>query len=171
MAQPAEGTFPPYFRKYIALVKQADIAEAFAEQQHLIDHFFDEIPEDETEYAYAPDKWTIKVLLQHIIDTERILNYRALCIARHEKQSLPGFEEDDYAYNSQANHRKWNSLIAELKIVRQSTIALYQSLPPDAVENSGKSNGLPVAVNALAFITVGHIYHHINIIKERYLTA
>lgn len=169
MAKPIEGSFPEFFSRYIKLVPEESLAEAFAAQQTFIDHFFKDIPTDKTTFAYAPGKWTIKVLLQHIMDAERIFNYRALSIARGETQPLPGFEEDDYAKNSGADLRDWGSMVEELKHLRQSTIILYDTFPPGALQNTGVSNGREISVNALGFITIGHVYHHINIIKERYL--
>ncbi|HRE65037.1 MAG TPA: DinB family protein, partial [Ferruginibacter sp.] len=104
-----------------------------------------------------------------IIDTERIFNFRALCFARNESKNIPGFEEDDYAANSHANERSWDSLCEELALVRQSTLALFNSFNEADFLKSGSANNKPVTVLALGFMTIGHIYHHINIINERYL--
>jgi hypothetical protein len=169
MSKPVEGSYPAFFQNYIKLVPQDDLAEVFAAQQHLIDQFFADIPEEKTNYGYAPGKWSLKVLLQHIIDAERVFNYRALCIARGEQQSLPGFEEDDYAASSKATLRGWHELVEELKIVRQATVLLFKSFPPNSLDNVGLANGKTITVNALGYITAGHVYHHVNIVKERYL--
>jgi len=169
MPKPTEGTFPPFFSTYTNKVQEDDVAAAFKNQQELVETFFDSIPKDKEDFAYAPGKWTLKEMLQHIIDTERIFAYRALCIARHEKQSLPGFDENEYASNSHAATRRWESLVAELKLVRKSTEILFDSFSPETLQQSGVSNNNPVSVNALGFITVGHLYHHIEVIRERYL--
>ncbi len=169
MPKPIEGTFPPYFATYINKVTEDDVKEALRNQQAVVNGFFDGITEEKANLAYASGKWTLKELLQHIIDTERIFAYRSLCIARKEMNSLPGFDENEYAANSQANSRTWKSLVEELKLVRRSTELLYDSFNEDMLNQSGFSNNNPVTVNALGFITVGHFVHHIGVIKERYL--
>jgi len=169
MSKPIEGTFPPYFSKYINLVNEEGLAEAFKAQQNLIDTFFQNLPKEKHEYAYAEGKWTLKEMLQHIIDTERIFNFRALCFARKEMQNIPGFEENDYVANSHANDRSWESLCEELVMVRKSTLGLFNTFNEADLLNSGSANNKPVTVLALGFITIGHIYHHVNVAKERYL--
>jgi len=171
MPKPIEGTFPIYFATYTNKVAEDDFLEALQNQQQIIDAFFDSIPEDKWDFAYAPGKWTLKEMMQHIIDTERIFSYRSLCISRKETQSLPGFDENTYVTNSKASTRSWQSLVTELKAVRRSTIILFESFDQEMIDQSGLSNNNNVTVNALAFITVGHIYHHINVIKERYLLS
>ncbi len=169
MPKPNEGTFPVYFSNYINKVPEENVADAFAKQHAVVQDFFKTIPADKEDFAYAPGKWTLKEMLQHIVDTERIFAYRALCVARKETQSLPGFDENEYAKNSYGNRRNWQSLIQELIAVRQTTEILFNSFSEETLHQSGLSNNNPVTVNALGFITVGHIYHHIDIIKERYL--
>lgn len=169
MPTPIEGTYPPYFATYITKVREENIADAFLKQQSIVDTFFDNITEEQSNKAYAPGKWTLKELLQHIIDAERIFVYRSLCIARKEKISLPGFDENEYAANSQANDRSWKSLVAELKAVRNSTKILFESFREDMLNQTGLSNNNAVNVNALGFIIVGHLVHHVGVIEERYL--
>ena len=170
MPKPVEGTFPPYFSRYIDLVKEADVLAAFDAQDEMIQHYFESL-EHKADYAYAPGKWTLKEMLQHIIDTERIFSFRALCFARKELQNIPGFEEDDYAANSNANNRNWKSLCEELKAVRKSTRFLFESFSPETFDSSGSANGKPTTVIAVGFMIPGHIYHHVNVIKERYLAG
>lgn len=169
MPKPIEGTYQPYTISYISKVPEDDVMDAFRNQHETLMEFFDKIPEDKYEYAYAPGKWTLKELLQHIIDAERIFAYRALCIARMEKQSLPGFEEDEYAANSFANNRRWPDLVKELQTVRKSTELLFASLDANVMHNKGTSNNAVVTPNSIGFIMVGHLYHHIQIIQEKYL--
>ena len=171
MAKPTPGSYPVYFENYITLVPEDNIVEALENQQPIIDNFFNSISEEKSEYAYAEGKWTLKELLQHIIDTERIFNYRCLAIARNEKQSLPGFEETDYSDASDANNRSWNSLVEEMKAVRISTLLLFKSFTDDMINRQGIANEKPVTVLALTLITVGHLYHHKNIIESRYLNV
>jgi uncharacterized damage-inducible protein DinB len=170
MPRPTEGTFQPYTIAYISKVKEEDIAGAFRSQQQMINDFFEAIPEEKTDYAYAPGKWTLKEMLQHIIDAERIFAYRALSIARGETQNLPGFEEDDYAANSDAGNRSWKELIEELTLVRRTTEILFSSFSAEALMQVGSSNNFRVTPNSIGFILIGHLYHHAGIIQERYLT-
>lgn len=169
MPKPIEGTYQPYTISYISKVPEDDVLDAFRNQQSTIKDFFDGIPKQKEDFAYAPGKWTLKEMLQHIIDAERIFAYRALCIARLEKQSLPGFEENDYAANSFANNRQWQDLVSELQLVRKTTGLLFESFHPEVLQNKGVSNNAVVTPNSIGFIMVGHLYHHVNVIKERYL--
>ena len=169
MPKPIEGTFPIYFSTYTNKVSEDNLTDAFKNQKALVNDFFDSISEEKSNDTYAPGKWTLKELLQHIIDAERIFAYRALCIARKEKQSLPGFDENEYADNSNANSRSWKSLTTEMKLVRQMTEFLFETFSEDVLNQSGISNNNAVTVNALGFISVGHLYHHVEVIRERYL--
>lgn len=169
MSKPIDGTFPQYFKKYIDLVEEDNLQEAFKNQQELINDFFISIPDAKTNEPYAPGKWTLKELLQHMIDTERIFNYRALAFARKEKNSLPGFDENEYAANSHANNRNWKDLCEELIAVRNSTEILFNSFTDEAMHSTGLANNKPVTVLALGFIIAGHIIHHKKIMEERYL--
>lgn len=169
MSRPTPGSYHIDFENYISKVLEDDVKLAFVNQQSLIDNFFDLISEEKSCYAYAPGKWTLKELLQHVIDAERIFNYRALAIARKETTSLPGFEENDYALNSNANERSWNNLTHELKAVRTSSIILFDSFNEEVFGYSGIANNNSITVNAIGFITVGHIYHHKKVIEDRYL--
>lgn len=169
MPRPTPGTFPPYFERYISLVPEDSLTDALHDQQPIISNFFSRITEEKSGYAYQEGKWTIKELLQHVIDTERIFNYRALAIARGEKQSLPGFEENEYATASEANNRSWNDLVEEFKAVRKATVFLINSFTNKMIESQGFANEKAVSVNALGFIIVGHVYHHVNIVELRYL--
>ncbi|MEP6713747.1 MAG: DinB family protein [Ferruginibacter sp.] len=169
MPKPIQGTYPPYFQNYINFVTEDDVISAIKNQQEIINSFFDTVSEERSNYAYAEGKWTLKELLQHVIDTERIFNFRALAFARKESQSVPGFEEADYAANSNANARTWKSLCEELKVVRKSSQILFENFTGEMLSNSGLANNNPTTVNALGFILVGHVYHHKNIMETRYL--
>lgn len=169
MPKPTPGTYPSYFQNYISQVPENELGAAFKNQEEIINQFFDSIDEEKSNYAYAPGKWTLKELLQHIIDAERIFNYRSLSFARKEQTSLPGFEENEYAANSNANQRSWKSLCDELKAVRKTTIFLYESFTDEMLYTSGLANNNPTTVIAMGFITVGHLCHHRHIIESRYL--
>ena len=169
--KPVEGTFPPFFANYIQLVKEDDLMDALHHQAPILSKFFDDLTAEMAALSYAPGKWTLKEMMQHIIDTERIFAYRALSIARKEQQSLPGFDENEYVTNSQAHKREWTSMLAEFKLVRKTTEMLFQSFEEEVFQQSGLSSNKPVTVSALGFIIVGHVYHHIDVIKERYLLS
>ncbi len=169
MARPDLEKVPSFYHNYIRQVAQDDLQQAF--DHHLKDftNVLETVPEEKWNYRYAPDKWTIKELVLHVIDSERIFGYRALCIARGETTSLPGFDENTYAANSKAEHRTKESLLKELKAVQAATALLFRSFDEEQLQQSGIANGKPITVNAIGFIVVGHTLHHKNILKERYL--
>ena len=169
MPKPSAALYPAYFKNYIDQVPDEDLLTGFGNQLPIIQSFLHAITEEKSTYAYDTGKWTLKELLQHVIDTERIFNYRALCIARKETASLPGFDENVYAANSNSNSRPWLTLVYEFMAVRKSTEFLYQSFTEEALAASGLSNNNKVNVNSLGFITLGHFYHHKKIMEERYL--
>ncbi len=171
MPRPVPGTYPSYFENYIKLVNASSAAEAIATYGKTVVEAFRNLPQVKADYSYAAGKWTLKEMLQHIIDTERIFAYRALCLARKETAMLPGFDENIYAANSQANKRKWDELLNEFEAVRHSTDLLLTSFNEEQLLAQGITNNNPTSVNALAFIVFGHILHHLNIIRERYLQA
>lgn len=169
MPKPSPTTYPPYFKNYVDQVPDEDLYTAFQNQSAVIHELLASISEEKSAHAYDTGKWTIKEVLQHIIDTERIFNYRALCFARKETISLPGFDENLYAANSNANRRSWQELADEFLAVRRSTEFLYNSFTDEALATSGISNNNPATVISFGFITLGHFYHHRRILLERYL--
>lgn len=160
---------PGYFRVYIDQVKEKDLPAAFANQLTIIKEFLPSISEEKSMYAYSPGKWTLKEMLQHIIDAERIFTYRAVCFARKDSVNLPGFDENEYAAASNANARSWESLTAEMISVRQSTLQLYNSFSVEMLTNIGRANNNSFSVSELGFLLIGHLNHHKRIIEERYL--
>lgn len=170
MPKPSPSSYVAYFKRYVDQVPEEDLLTAFENQLPVITQLLSSITEEKSMYAYDTGKWTLKELLQHMIDTERIFNYRALCIARKEKASLPGFDENAYAEHSNANARSWQDLVEEFLAVRKSTGFLYKSFSAEALEYAGISNNNPVTVNSLGFTTIGHFYHHKKIMEERYLS-
>ena len=170
MPKPSPTTYPIYFKKYVDQVPEEDLLTGFQNQLTVIKEFLNTITEEKSMYAYDTGKWTLKEVLLHMIDTERIFNYRALAIARKEIASLPGFDENTYAANSNANSRTWQNLVDEFLAVRSSTEFLFKSFTDEALSTSGISNNNPVTVISLGFITLGHFYHHKNVMQERYLS-
>ena len=129
------------------------------------------IANDKLEYRYDKGKWTIKEVIQHLMDAERIFAYRALRIARQDQTPLPGFEQNDYVQPSQANERSLDDLINEFKAIRASTVALFNSFTDKMLLAKGTASNSPVSVRAIGFIIMGHEIHHCQVIKERYLNA
>ncbi len=169
MPKPSPGTHPSYFDRYIGLVTEDDLQTAFNNQLPVITSLLTGITEEKSLTAYAPGKWTIKELLLHMTDTERIFNYRSLAFARKEQASLPGFDEDAYAANSHANNRSWQSLVEEFLQVRKNTEMLFSTFTEEALNNIGTANNNPATALSMGFTAIGHVYHHTIILKERYL--
>jgi uncharacterized damage-inducible protein DinB len=170
--KPKQGEYPAYAIMYMKLVPDdglllQHLESAYDEMEKLILS----LPTEKLLYRYKENKWTIKEVLVHIIDDERIYAYRALCFARNERTPLPGFEQDDYITFSNANERSLESILQEYEAVRKATIALYEGLEEAALLRSGIANDNRVTVRALGYHIAGHELHHINIIKERYLRA
>ncbi len=157
------------FHNYINQVTEDELAEAFDKQSASFVRFLETIPVEKYDYRYAQDKWTIKEVLQHIIDAERIFSYRALRFARKDTTPLSGFDENLFAANAKADARPWDKLAEEFKVVRRSSELLFNSFDEDQLQSNGISSNSPNYVLALGFIVIGHAMHHQKIIKERYL--
>ena len=168
MAKSGLTTIPAYYVRYIELVPEEDLLEALKNNGKIFEKEIKALSEELGSYRYAEDKWSVKEVIQHVIDTERIFSYRALCIARGERQNLAGFDENQYAENSFADKRSMAELLDDFKIMRASTLSLFSSLEPQAMKKKGNANGLVVSTELLGFCSVGHQIHHSNIIKERY---
>ena len=158
-----------FFSRYTHLVQNSNIVQAFEQQAAALLKFYSAISEQKALHAYATSKWTLKEILQHLIDTERIFTYRALCIARKETTTLPSYDENTYAHNSSANTRTWASLVAEMDAVRSSTLHLYKAFTVDMLNQTGHFSNATDTVKNLGFIMVGHVYHHLKVVNEKYL--
>ncbi|WP_317191521.1 alpha/beta hydrolase-fold protein [Hymenobacter negativus] len=170
LTRPADGDFLPYAAGYINLVPaDADPREVLRAQPAEIHAVFADLSEEQAEKAYAPGKWSLKEMLLHQIDSERVFAYRAMRFARNDGQNLPGFEQDDYVAHSGANARSIVSLLAEYDATRAATVALFDSFTEEQLDRRGTANGGPATVRALLYIVPGHERHHLNIIRERYL--
>ena len=168
MARPSATEYGSFHQTYINYTSGKDYSILVQQYQERIIESWNAIPTEKINFAYAPDKWTIKQMLQHVIDTERIFAYRALAIARKEPASLMGFDENEYAKNATAAHRNWKEMIAEWKTVRQSTNMLFASFTEEDLKQKGTASDLPISVNAIGFIIFGHALHHLHVLKERY---
>ncbi|TDH29117.1 DinB family protein [Segetibacter sp. 3557_3] len=169
MPKPAAGEYAVYHEAYINLVEAPDVTEAIRIYSPQINEFFNLIPENKAAFRYAPGKWSLKEMLQHIIDAERIFCYRVLTFVRKDQTPLPGFDENSYAANSNADARSWLNLLEEFQAVRKATDLLYASLNEEQLGVMSVANNYPVTANTFCFVTFGHILHHCNIIRERYL--
>jgi hypothetical protein len=159
---------PGYFQRYINLVSEADCITALSNQVSIIEQFLNLIGEEQSQFAYDRGKWTVKEMVQHIIDTERIFGYRALCFARGEQQALPGFDENDYAANMHINNRSWKSIGEELLVTRQNTLFMFKGFHYDALHNKGTASNNQFTVAEAGMVIAGHFYHHQQVFTERY---
>ena len=150
-------------------VGNVDLLDELRNGKQVLLSLLEEIPEEKLTYAYAEGKWTLAEALVHMLDTERIFQYRALCIARNDKSEFPGFDQDAYVPVSNANNRSKKDLIDEYVAVRDSSITLFASLDEEALKRVGVASGSKMSVRALGFITSGHQAHHVRILRERYL--
>jgi hypothetical protein len=169
MARPRSDEHVPYYGKYIALVPDDDLTIA----QHLADQHHETVDalrkaRAKGDHAYAPGKWTVKEVVGHLCDAERIFAYRALRFARGDATELPGFDENGYVERSNFKSRTMEDLLEELWAVRAATLSLAKYLPESAMSNLGSANGSPVTVRALFWIIAGHELHHLGILRERY---
>jgi uncharacterized damage-inducible protein DinB len=169
ISRPNASEYSPSLEHYISLVPGSDLLSYFDSQTESVASIAQSLPEEKLLYRYAEGKWSIKDIMNHVIDCERIYGYRALCIARADKTELPGFEENDYAKEANADIRNIESIINEYKTVRAATIELFNSFDQNQLNRVGIANGSPRSVRAAAYITAGHELHHVNVIKERYL--
>lgn len=167
----AQNEFKPYFTIYIepAVARNLEIIPLLELNLKETISFFKKIPANKELYAYAEQKWTIREILQHLIDTERIFCYRALRIARNDKTNLPGFDENDFARNSKANSRTLQDLTEEFKTVRHATLSLFRNFDAEDWTKTGMASNSEISLRAIGFIMAGHVIHHQRIIKERYL--
>jgi len=158
-----------YFQRYISLIKEDNVVKALKKNTKQFRKMLDSIPKRKIDYAYADGKWTIKQLLQHVIDAERVFAYRALTFSRKDATPLPGFDENQWADHAEAGRRRWTDLINEFKAVRKSTELLFESLTDDQLLTAGTAGNHPGNALAFGFICAGHALHHLRIVKERYL--
>ncbi|MGA7159628.1 MAG: DinB family protein [Bacteroidota bacterium] len=168
--KPKEGEYPPYAVMYINMLPDDGLVlKHLANNFQATKDFILSIPKEKLSHRYAKGKWTIKEVLVHLIDDERIFAYRALRFARHDKTELPGFEQDDYVPYSKANDRSIENIVEEFETVRNATLSLFRSFNEEDLRRSGVANKHPVSVRALVYHLAGHELHHMKIIKERYL--
>jgi len=158
-----------YYFTYIDQVAGSDICQVLEAQLSEAIALCEEISEDQSLRRYAPGKWSMRQLLSHVTDTERAFVFRALWFARGFDSPLPGFDQDIAVSGADADVRPWRSHVEEFRTVRAATLTFFQNLSPDAWARRGVASGNPFTVRALAFISAGHVAHHMKILRERYL--
>ncbi len=167
--RPESREYPAYFKKYIDRVPHGNILQILEGQWEELSRFFTEIGEEKARYRYHPDKWSIKEVLGHVIDTERIFAYRALSIARGEITALPGFEQDEYVENSSFNELQLTDLLTEFEDLRRANLSMIRNFSGQMMERQGIANKLEISVRAILWAMTGHVTHHLEIIQKKYL--
>lgn len=169
MQRPEKTEYAPYYETYVSLVDETDIVATLRKQLDEMQTLLGEISEENGAYAYAEGKWTIKELVGHLNDGEKIFAYRALRIARADKTPIEGFEQDGYIENANFNEWRLADLVEEFALVRSANILFFKNLADEAWTRTGTASGAKVSVRALAYIIIGHVRHHTNILRSRYL--
>ena len=167
--RPSPGDYSTYYDSYIKLIEGDDILKILNEQSKSTQDILNSFSEHRGNYRYADGKWTVKEVIGHLLDTERIFAYRALCIARGEKKSLPGFNQDDYVSEGNFNRREIFEITYEYRLLRESNLLLFRSFTPEMLKLKGFANESSVSVLAILFIIAGHEKHHMNVLKEKYI--
>ena len=167
--RPDATEFAPFYAGYVAAVPEGDIVTSLRRDGDEWQSLLAELPEARGGHRYAEGKWSIRQVVGHVIDAERIFTYRALRIARGDATPLAAFDENAYVETAGSDHRTLSALAEELQAVRAASVALFNSLPDDAWARTGTASGKSVSVRALAYITAGHAQHHLKILRERYL--
>ncbi|HMV07712.1 MAG TPA: DinB family protein [Cyclobacteriaceae bacterium] len=166
---PDFSVLPKYYHHYVMLVQNKSLTEALEESGKQLASLLSSVPENMGEYRYEPGKWSVKELICHMMDAERIFAYRALRFARNDSTDLPGFEENDYAPEANAHARTVEQLIKEAQRLRQTTLDLFTSFTSEMLQRKGTANKNLVSVINIGYIIAGHETHHYNVLKERYL--
>ncbi|MFT8322056.1 MAG: DinB family protein [Bacillus sp. (in: firmicutes)] len=165
---PKKEEYPVYYENYINLVKEGCVMDQLVKQMDETASLFLNITDAQADYRYAEGKWSVKEVIGHITETERVMQYRALRIARGDQTSLAGYDDEEYVKEAIFSARSMEDLIEEYKAVRLSTIALLKGLPEGTPARIGYANNGEVSANAIAYIIAGHELHHLKILKERY---
>jgi hypothetical protein len=165
--RPTDSEYAPYYARYIALV-DGDLLAALEEQKELLRRLARSIPPERESYQYAEGKWSIREVIGHLIDGERVFGYRAFCISRGDQTPLPGFDQNRYIADSDYDNRSLHDLVDELIAARDLNLRTFHALSEEAWSRMGTASGNPVSVRALAYITAGHITHHVNVLASHY---
>ena len=167
--RPGPGEYAPFHATYVSAVPDGDVLATLKKQHGETLRLLSRIGEKRSRHRYAPGKWSIREVIGHLIDAERVFTYRALTFARADHTALPGFDENMWAGASNADSRTLKSLLDELKAVRSATLALFRGFTDEQLGRTGIASGQPVSVRGLVYVTTGHERHHVRILRERYL--
>jgi uncharacterized damage-inducible protein DinB len=171
ITKPAVTEYPQYYEPYIKAVKENDLLDALRNNLEVFNQLVSDIPIEKGDYRYAEGKWTVKEVLMHVTDVERIFAYRALTFARNDKNELPGFDEDAYVPYYQAEKRTIFSIEDEFESLRNANIALFKSFDEETLNRKGMANRNMMSVRSVGFMLAGHAAHHVKVVRERYLNV
>ena len=170
MNRPAKNEYDPYYERYISLVENDDIVDTLGAQLTKLQDVFTGMPDDRGTYAYEEGKWTLKEVIGHLIDGERMFAYRLLRISRGDQTPIEGFEQDGYIENGFANQRSFADLLEEFSLLRRANLLLIKNLDDEGWRRTGIANNVAISSSALVYVMAGHIEHHLGILKDRYLS-
>jgi hypothetical protein len=169
LQRPSTEEYMAYYEQYVSLVGESPLIESLAKQLTSTTELLSDIPEQQSNYLYAEGKWTLKEVIGHISDTERVMSYRLLRIARGDKTPLPGYDQDEFMNGSSFQDWTLSQIIEDYISVRKSTITLLRGISDEAWQRMGTANGADISARALAYIIAGHELHHWNVIHNKYL--
>lgn len=161
--------YDEYYKPYIDQAPNLEIVEALEYSFKETYAYLDNVPKDKVTYKYAPGKWSLKEIVQHLIDTERIFVYRALRISRNDMSPIQGYDHDAYVEESLADHKEFSNLLEEYRLLRQSSILFFKQLNQEQLNRIGLANGKPFSPLAIGYVICGHEKHHVKVFKERYM--
>ena len=170
MQRPRSNEHPPYYNRYVDLIESEDILTVLENQKQEMSDLLNSFGEEAAAFRYAPDKWSVKEVIGHIMDVERIFVYRALRIARNDKTPLPEFDQDDFVKNANFDVRTLIDIADEYRSVRESTLSMFYSFADEFFSREGKASGFKFTVRAIPYIIAGHEAHHRNVIREKYMS-
>jgi uncharacterized damage-inducible protein DinB len=168
LSRPAPTEYADFYANYISKVPDGDLLNFMDLQPAEFDGLVNDLTDEQATQPPAPDKWSVKQVLGHLCDTERVMGYRILRFARADKTELEGFEQDDYVAAANSNDRSTTELLAELKTVRKATLSLLESLTSEEATRTGTADGNPISVRALAYIIAGHAQHHLELMRKQF---
>lgn len=169
MRRPEAGEYAPYYDGYIKLTRGTDFLQNMEDSADELVHLLENIPPEKRQYAYAEGKWTVEQMLQHIIDCDLVFSFRALWLVRSGGGNLEGFEQDEWARTTQKSQRNWDEMLTEFKRLRDFSISMFHSFDEKGLEIKGTVSGNNTTVRRLGFIMAGHTFHHIHILRTKYL--
>ncbi|MEE8061392.1 MAG: DinB family protein [Gemmatimonadales bacterium] len=170
LTRPDSTEYAPYYAGYVSLVPEGNVIDVLANQFDDTDRLLRPLSDDQAAFRYAPGKWSVKEIVAHLSDTERVFATRALHFARGYRASLPGYNQDDYVEQAASDNHPLQALLDEFQTVRRATVTLFRNLPPEAWERRGIADEVGFSVRAIPYIIAGHELHHRTVLQERYLS-